>query len=334
MARTDSVPSHQALETAAQWFALLRSSEASERRRAEWRAWLAQSDDHRKAWRYVEAISRRFGAVHDLGDRRAVAAALSDIRQRRTGRRRLLGSLAALAATGTLGWLGWRHGPFPEMALAWTADYRTRTGEIRDLRLVDGSQLWLNTATAVNADFGPTLRRLALVTGEILIETAGAGDARPFVVETSHGRLQAPGTRFTVREQEGATLVAVYAGAVEVRTGATARRRVVSTGEQLHFDRDAIAAPQAAERAREAWADGVLLADDITLGQLVAELRRYQRGYLGVAPEVAELRVLGGYPLRDPDKVLAMLEAVLPVRVRRTLPWWVSIEPAASDSTG
>ena len=42
---------------------------------------------------------------------------------------------------------------------------------------------------------------------------------------------------------------------------------------------------------------------------------------------VAELRLVGAFPLGDTDRILASLEESLPLRVRRTLPWWVSVEP-------
>jgi transmembrane sensor len=40
------------------------------------------------------------------------------------------------------------------------------------------------------------------------------------------------------------------------------------------------------------------------------------------------LPVIGSYPSTDPDRALRMLEGVLPIRIKRTLPWWVSIELA------
>jgi ferric-dicitrate binding protein FerR (iron transport regulator) len=61
--------------------------------------------------------------------------------------------------------------------------------------------------------------------------------------------------------------------------------------------------------------------------EVVAELRRYRPGHLAVAPEIAHLPVFGTYPIKDPDRSLAMLETVMPIQVRRPLSWWVSIEP-------
>ena len=74
----------------------------------------------------------------------------------------------------------------------------------------------------------------------------------------------------------------------------------------------------------------MLLADDMRLGDFVVELSRYRRGYLGCAPQVADLRLVGAFPLADTGRVLRALAETLPVRIHRPLPWWVSIEPRIS----
>lgn len=327
MAQSDSgshaAPSHAVMQQAAEWFALLRSGDATEQDRAALRDWLAQAGDHRRAWAYAESVSQRFAPIQSADHRKAAAGTLTQIHSARAGRRRLLGAIAVLAGSGWLGWAGWRDAGLSEIALAWSAEHRTATGELRDVTLADGTRVWLNTATALNTDYQPAMRSIQLVDGEMLIDTGR--DARPFFAETRHGRLQALGTRFTVRLDDDSTLLAVYQGKVAVTTNSGAYR-VVEAGQQLHFDADTIQPTMAADPAREAWTRGVLLAADIPLQDLVAELRRYHRGHIGVAPRVARLRVLGGYPLRDPVRTLAMLEEVLPIKVQRTLPWWTTIE--------
>ena len=44
-------------------------------------------------------------------------------------------------------------------------------GEQRELRLSDGTRLWLNTASVVDADYGPELCRLTLLAGELFMES-------------------------------------------------------------------------------------------------------------------------------------------------------------------
>lgn len=320
---TQATPSAQVLQQAAEWFAVLRSSERPEQDRRQWQAWLDQHEEHRAAWRYVETVSQRFASTRqDVSDRTALQA-LEAVRLHERGRRRALGALAIAAGGGLLAWAGWRHTPLRRLALANLAQYRTAIGEIQDLLLPDGTRVWLNTASALNVDYSPRARRLELVEGEILVETAHDA-ARQLVVHAGPHRMTALGTRFSVRFAEGGSSLAVYDGRVAL--DAASHRQVIHAGEQISFGPAGRGQPEPASRAREVWASGVLLAEDIPLGALVDELARYVPGHLGVSPAAARLRVVGGFPLREPDQVLALLEQVLPVRVRRPLPWWTTIE--------
>ena len=311
--------SHAAMRQAAEWFALLRSGEASDSDRHAWQAWLDQKREHRDAWAHAETVARRFEPVRSPELRHAATDTLHGARAKSLPRRRVLGALAILGGGALLGVEAWRAHPVYLLA-----QYRTGTGELRSLTLADGSSVWLNTASAFDTDYSASLRRLRLLDGEMLVDTAH-DSMRPLVVDTAHGRLRALGTRFTVRLLDGATYLAVYGGAVEVRSSGGATR-IVKAGSQVTFSATAIGKTEAADPAREAWSRGVLLADNMALQDVVAELKRYHRGHIGVAPEVAQLRVLGGYPLHDLDKTLRMLAAVLPLRVWRPLPWWTTLE--------
>ncbi len=321
-----AAPSHAVLAQAAEWYACLRDGQASPRERAAWQEWLHAAEEHQAAWRYVEDIGRGFAPLRGMPEARLAADTLGTAAERLHGRRRVLASVALLAGSGALGWLGWREALLPAVVMAWAADQHTGTGEQRKVTLADGSRLWLNTATAINLDFTPQARRIALVAGEIFIETAH-DTARPFHVETSHGRMQALGTRFNVRLGDADTHLAVYQGAVAIRTMDNGATRVVSANQQARFDGRHIAATEPAAMAHEAWRQGILVADNIPLREVVQELRRYRHGHLGVADDVADLTVYGNFPLHDTDHVLRMLASVLPVRIEQPLPWWTTIGP-------
>ncbi len=68
----------------------------------------------------------------------------------------------------------------------------------------------------------------------------------------------------------------------------------------------------------------------MTLQELIAELNRYQHGYIHISDEIAQLKVYGSFPLSDPDRVLAMLTRVLPIQVRQVFPGWIKLEPSRS----
>jgi len=313
--------SDRALQEAAEWFALLRSGEASEADRSRWRAWLAASSENQAVWSRVEHLSSRLEPITSSPDRHLAVDAFTVARTRLLQRRRLLLGLAGLAGGGLLGWSTWKHSA---LTRTWLASHRSGTGEIRQVALADGTQVWLASASAFDQDYQPGLRRLQLVAGEILVSTAS--DEREFVVDTPQGRLRALGTRFAVRLSDAGTSVAVYEGAVEVTTASRGETTVLQAGQQSRFTDRVTETPAAADPAREAWSRGILITRDTPLGEVVAELNRYRRGHISVATEIAQLPVFGSYPITDADRTLAMLETVMPIRVRRPLPWWLVIE--------
>lgn len=315
---------HTVLEQAADWYAVLRDGKAGPHDRENWQAWLLADEAHRMAWRQVEHISRSFEPLHGQPEARLAADTL-DIAARRLSRRRIVALTGVITTGGLLGLLTWRESALSAHVMALGADLHTDTGEQREILLEDGTRLWLNTGSAVNISFDSKARTIELVRGEAFIDTAR--DAyRPFLVRTQQGFLQALGTRFNVRRDVGQTSLAVYEGAVKVRSAASGAIRVVPAGEQARFDARGIDANTAADPARQAWTAGTLMAENITLGEVVEELRRYSPGHIGVADEVAQLKVFGNFPIDDIDRVLGMLATALPIRIERPMPWWTHIE--------
>lgn len=302
------------LDEAADWLVLLQSGEATGRDEARLKHWRERSPAHEAAWQRAESVLRTFQQVPPKLGRGTLSRLPSP------GRRELL-VLLALAAPSA--WLAWRHMPWRE----WTADLRTTTGEQKTMTLADGTRLALNTGTAVNVVFTANERRLALVAGEIFIATAQDPSPmpRPFIVSTAQGSLRPLGTRFNVRRLDDSTRVAVFEGAVEVRTRVSAQTAIVHAGEQLAFTAGALQTAQPADAGAAMWERGMLLARDMRLGGLVRELSRYHRGVLRCDPAVAGLRVSGSFSLADIPASLSLLEKSLPVRIGRVTSYWVTV---------
>ncbi|WP_066271874.1 FecR domain-containing protein [Hydrogenophaga palleronii] len=311
------------VDAAVGWLVHLWSGEATTASRTQWQRWRDADPLHEQAWRHVEATDARW-RVQAPG----LAPALVDVRGR-VQRRRVLGGMASLAVAGLAVHLGHEH----LAAQGWLAELRTAKGEQRRLQLPDGTELLLNTATALDVDFSSTLRRLRLHAGELLVRTAADTLPldRPFVVDTPAGRAQALGTRFTVRHdrdgpQAHATRVEVFEGAVDLQaTGGTALHMHAGQTARLRTgDSAAEALPPA---PAPAWVEGLLIASDMRLDAFIAELRRYRPGLLQVAPEVAGMRLSGVFPLADTDRILLALVQALPVRVQVPVKYWVRIGP-------
>jgi len=324
---TTGVPSHKMLQQAAKWFAIINDEAVTAQQKDAWAHWLKQHPQHRLAWQYVENVGKRFHQTTQLGAQGDVSNTLATVRADRLSRRKLLQGLGGLSA---IGWLSWHFTPLPNVArdsiMASRADYHTVTGETREVALQDGGRLWLNTASAINIHYHSDSRQIDLLGGEILIQTSPDTQNRPFIVNTQHGSLQALGTRFAVREYNEATFLAVYDGAVKIQTF-SGETQIIKADQQTTFGQHHIQVPSIAERAGEAWVRGLLVANNISLKALIAEVSRYQHAHIAVDPAIAHLRVMGTYPANRPDHVLAMLEDALPIKVNRLLPWWVSLEP-------
>lgn len=314
------------LKVAAEWYAILQDAETGPPQRAAWQRWLDARPEHRRAWAHVESVSRRFAPLRADGERDAADKAVQVASRRVLPRRQAAGRVLALGGLGILGWLAWRFTPLPAVVTAWRSDYATGIGEQRDIVLADDTHIWLNTRSAIDVRFDDAHRVVTLAQGEILIETGQDTLHRPFFVDTRFGRLQALGTRFTVQQTGDDTLLAVYDGQVRIRNQA-GQDGLVQAGEQRRFTADHISHATPADPAREAWSRGVILAENLPLADLIAELGRYHAGYAGVDPRIAGLRVVGRYPANDMDRTLAMLQRDLPLRIHRPLPWWVTLEP-------
>ncbi|MEK7944076.1 FecR domain-containing protein [Pigmentiphaga sp. YJ18] len=307
------------LEQASDWLVQLHGGGMTDEARAAFQRWRQSDPEHDRAWARAELLMNKLGGLPP-----SLAMPSLD-RPARGSRRAAIARLAMLAATVPAGWAAWRLARHE----GWAADHRTRTGERRDLRLADGTRLMLNTATAIDVRFDATQRLIHLRAGEILIQTApdSAPVRRPFLVGTGEGRMEALGTRFSVRQDEGRTTVAVFENAVRIEPRG-ASPAVLEAGHRVSFTASGLAAPAPADEAAIAWTRGMLLADRMLMADVVAEVARYRGGIVRCDPAIADIPVSGAFPIADTDRTLGMLAATYPVRaVTRAGGYWVSVVP-------
>ncbi|MFD4837506.1 FecR domain-containing protein [Achromobacter sp. NPDC058515] len=309
------------IRQAADWWTRLRE-DASPAERERFDQWRRAQPAHELAWQRIGALTRDLAmGVAQAGPAVASRTLLqAPLIQSRRAAIRLLASAVGL---GLGAWAVGERDTIRNLS----ADLRTGTGERRALTLPDGTRVELNTGTAVDLRYTASRRELVLLEGEILVATARDPAGRPFTVRTRSGLLTPVGTRFVVRDLgAGRMRVAVLEGAVDVRglaPGDAARR--VPAGEQAEFSAAGGFAAGPLEPGASAWLDGMLIADEMPLSDFLAELGRYRPGVLNCSGGASGLRVVGAFPLADSDKVLAMLQEVLPVRVRRYTRYWVTV---------
>ncbi|HKS15511.1 MAG TPA: FecR family protein [Pseudomonas sp.] len=307
-------------ERAVEWMVELQTPPVSADTVEQWQRWLRQDPEHARAWQRIEAFTERLSGLanHAPIAHAALAAGPASSLDRRTA----LKALVLAVGTGTLAW-GCRNTALWQNL---SADYHSGVGEQRNVALADGSQLLLNTHSAVDVRFDQAVRQLRLLRGEVQVQAVMDRALRPFRAQTEQGWVEAAQGRFLLRQEPGHSRLAVRDGVVTLYPERLPGLRV-EAGQQLLFTRDQVGPLRTLSEADRAWTDGMLMANDMPLGRFLQELGRYRHGHLSCARSLADVRVAGTYPLADTDRILQTLGITLGLEVRRFTPYWVTLEP-------
>lgn len=313
---------HQALnpeivQQAIEWMVKLQSGTVTSGDIAECELWQSQSSQHEQAWQQLESLRGRFSTLpNSLAHATLDKALPNNILQ---SRRTALKSIAILVSAGTLSLSGYQFAPWQQMV----ADYGTKVGEQRTIMLTDGTQMMLNTDSAVDIHFDDQQRLLKLLKGEVLIITGhNASELRPFSVQTAQGNVRALGTRFIVRQQESTTFAAVYQASIAVHPDHAMQTTQLKAGQQITFSAVQTDAISQADPNLSAWSDGVIVASNMRLIDFASELDRYRSGKIICDASTADLKISGVFPINSPDHVIALLEQTLPIRAETRMRYW------------
>lgn len=300
--------SAQVAEQAVHWLMEMQQGTLSPLQQQAWQQWLEAHSEHRRAWEHIQRVNQRLRGVSSPLAHAALNGAKSG------NRRQALKLLLILGAGSAVTWGMREHNPLPSLL----ADYRSPIGQRRKVALGGGDQLQLNTASA--ADVDTSARLVRLLEGEILLTAA-----QSFEVRTAQGTLKTQGARLNVRQFADRTQVALFEGRVEL--SANGRAPIwLSVARQLSFSSTSVGEAKPLDANSGAWADGMLVAAHMRLGDFLDELGRYRRGQLNCDRNVADLLISGTYPLDDSERILDLLEISLPVKVKRFTRYWVSVE--------
>ena len=283
---------------AAAWWARLRADDFTQADADALRAWCARSPGHARAWRELRQV---WQALDPALTRAAAAPQRANVLAfpLRPGRRAFLGG--ALAAGVAVLALGPPLGAWPSLQ-EWSADYRTGTGEQRQVALSQQMSVQMNTQTRINVRAAEAIELLG---GEAEILASGA--RQPVSVVAGAGRLLAQSARFNVRHTDDAVCVTCLAGAVEVVW--QQRRQTLDAGQQLVYDERGVQAATAAPKGEaSAWRTGALSFVGKPLADVVDEINRYRPGRVLLRnAELGRRLVRMRFSIGQTDGALAMI---------------------------
>ena len=287
--RTQTQSSLPRDEAACAWFVRLRGHQPDQQTLRDFALWLEEPLNRRA----FDAVAATFEGAADVPLPREDTA---------PNRRWFLGAVAAAIATVTV-----------LLSVQWNgAMHQTAVGEQLAVQLEDGSEVVLNTDSALRVAYRESTRDVHLNRGEAWFKVRSAPD-QPFTVHAAGTTVTALGTMFTVHDRGDAVLVAVSEGRVRVSghgqvteldagNGAT----VVSGGTDTYTVRP--------EKVGS-WRDQLLVYEGIPLRELVEDLNRYLPATMTVTDtDLAALEVSAVLRISDQNVMLDALSTSLPLR--------------------
>lgn len=306
-------PNEQVVRQAIHWMMRLHGSGDAELQKA-CEHWRGQDADHELAWQRVQQLDRELGLAMP-GTGLVLDNARAGLR-----RRQALKLLSGVAVGGAALWLTRDITPWERL----TADLATATGERRGLALADGSQLQLNTDSAVDIRFDSQQRLIDVRRGEVLVSSAI--QPMPMRVRTAHAQVEAQAARFVLRQGKAASRLSVLQGSVALSPSSGLSKQVIEAGQSFDITQETIRPVRQLDMEAGAWADGLIVTRDMRLADFLAEVARFRQGRLVCTEAIADLRLSGVFRLEDTDKLLALLPRTLPVELHYRTRWWVTVE--------
>ncbi len=186
----------------------------------------------------------------------------------------------------------------------------TVKGETYQIRLPDGSSVWLNAASSLSYPLsfaGQQERRVAL-RGEGYFEIA-KDSKHPFIVKTDQQEVEVLGTHFNINAYPDEAVVATTLLEGSVRLTAGSQNQMLKPGEQAINDRGAIRIRKANLEAVTDWKKDEFFLDKMDFRMAMRKIARWydiEVIYNGSVPENLEA---GGWIPRN-SKLSAVLKSI------------------------
>jgi transmembrane sensor len=295
---------------AAEWVVARREHENwGEADQKELDDWLAQSSAHLIAYLRIDSAWNKANRLVALrpSHRRPVWERL------RPTFLRIAAALTALAVFGVVGKSLIPQTP-PEKI------YSTASGDRATISLNDGSQIELNTDTAVRLASDSGERRVWLDRGEAYFSVKHNA-SRPFVVLVNGHRIVDIGTKFLVRRKDAAVRVALMEGSIrfDPRDGNGKAVATMKPGDVLIANAGKIALTRepVTRLANEiSWRNDLVVFEHTTLAEAVAEINRYGRKKLVIAdPGTAARKISGAFPASNSELFAKVARTALDLKI-------------------
>lgn len=188
----------------------------------------------------------------------------------------------------------------------------TAKGETYQVRLPDGSLVYLNAASSLtySASLMENGKRIVELAGEAYFEIA-KDKKHPFIVKTNHQEVEVLGTHFNINcySNEPETKTTLVEGSVKVSNGKSSN--LLKPNQQSISNDHGIQVKNVNAEDEISWKDGMFLFQDETLASIMRRISRWYDVDVVFAADVDKNQLFGGGVSRysNVSVVLEMLES-------------------------
>lgn len=312
------------VDEAIAWLIKLEINTPTTAEKNQFNDWLKRSSVHQLAWQRIKRFDDSFTNMPV----QALSKAFNKLEETRhtnsLDRRQALKLLSLLSIGTTSSWLAYSYSPWQRLI----SDLATAVGEQKSVVLAEGSELVLNTDTAVSTDVNRGFRQVFLHRGEIQLDTQTdfASSQAPWLITSSFGEIKCYGAKIIVRLSEQYARINLLHGEVEVANRSQSKLIKAGTDSVILSKQNILQQTNSSVPA-DAWVQGYVASNSLYLGDLLDELARYRIGRIDYDPTLKNILLSGVFQLLDTDKTLEFLTQIIPIRVEFLTRFWVRIKP-------
>jgi len=301
-------------EQAIEWFSRMQTESITAEERMQFLHWQAESPEHKLAYAEITDFLDNSDFIQALSETKLSSNDDELAVFKKSKQSYWLPS--ALAAC--LGLLAILFDPF----IFLQADYQSDIGSQKTIHLSDGSDVILNTDSAIAIDFNETERRVRLLKGEAYFAVYSNKD-KPFIIDSGETETEVLGTKFIVKNNAAGDEVSVIEGLVKV-SSLNHDQSIQLRPEQQVSNSSSGLNPVVAIKSKDvsAWLKQRLIYKNTPLIQVINDLERYLPTVIFIQDKsLLDYKINARLDISKPELVLATLQKTLPITVTELSPW-------------
>jgi len=187
----------------------------------------------------------------------------------------------------------------------------TDKGETFQVKLPDGSSVWLNAASTLKypASFGKLKNRTVMLSGEGYFEIA-KDKAHPFIVKTDQQQVEVRGTNFNINAYNDEPVVATTLLEGSIKVSSPTESRIITPGQQIINNGHILNTVQVDTESIIDWKEGDFALSDLNFKTAMRKISRWYDIEVIYDSSVPKELETGGWISRNTklSEVLSLIE--------------------------